>query len=751
MADDKSPTNLNDRLRRLIVLLSITLLAFTLVDGVRGWMSEEEPSDMVISKGGVEGGKKGTAAIIYESEFGQQPLSLPKDLQEELRGKDIIFLSMSNTHQKILRAAYKRLAGDPALEGINFPPLEEILKHEGTDISLKSIYKLKIYLTGNGPDASDKSKFSDHWYNPKIDRGNAPNEAAKYFKGLRVGLESSRSGAGNGHAMPQFQDVPEDEAEVELPRLNLDLQVEGMERDTAYLAHFIADMSCPNHVTGMPADLAIDAYNKAEKAPGLGESDIPTYIVYLNEDITGPGYEDAKYGWSHTIVGTYRGLDDWKIHYDNDNGYDWYDPWYWDASILSSHTYFERLYSEYDPANKLDGYSKDYPYISTAKGEGRIKEFTKNIAKTTWNNFETWIGGEGVGDALDNAITNVYTAWRASFSALRPDAFLVGSRLRVSVENKAIEPAQEVSLEVILGPGYKIKESDDQMGEDRLTVSCGTIVEGTPWEKYFILEPTADAVGQNSWKVRLNVSGNYIETPDLGEASLEKTISDQEIADPALRLEDLPEELGKLLGISGFHIAEVDVQENLETDFGKATGLKKEYSTMFLHKAKFEMDIFEGFMDKDNGETVAARTYPQAIAFAFNDEKNASAFYAQVENKLRESLLSAQADPSGSFEVLEGTYGETSFGIVTSTRALIDEYENPPLAYLKNAFICFKVKNVVSVLPMSWIEGIPEMFQAHCMMAGYGEYVLVKYDGPLNFKDAGLITAKNWSERLMGV
>lgn len=34
---------------------------------------------------------------------------------------------------------------------------------------------------------------------------------------------------------------------------------------------------------------------------------------------------------------------------------------------------------------------------------------------------------------------------------------------------------------------------------------------------------------------------------------------------------------------------------------------------------------------------------------------------------------------------------------------------------------------------------------------GYGEYVLVKYDGPLNFKDAGLITAKNWSERLMGV
>ncbi|VVB64081.1 Uncharacterised protein [uncultured archaeon] len=190
----------------------------------------------------------------------------------------------SPSHDYILKQAYYNLEADPAFNGSNFPPLEDILQNEGQYASTFG------GLTGGSPDVT--TPYSFHEYNPATDKGGAPAEAFYYHSSLKQNL--------------------------------MGVDAKKAPKDAAWLAHFIADMSCPSHVNGMPAEDLPDkiplvlpeeviCYSLPENNSGMGRvgnslgqkdkeqliSGIPTYAP-----IRGRGWFDNQannwvYEYSH--------------------------------------------------------------------------------------------------------------------------------------------------------------------------------------------------------------------------------------------------------------------------------------------------------------------------------------------------------------------------------------------------------------------------------------------------------------------
>jgi hypothetical protein len=135
-------------------------------------------------------------------------------------------LKFPEIHQYILDKAYDRLERDPAFDGSNFPSRQEILSHEGVKaVAIDYVRQVDppLELTrlekgvGPGPDSAGASKYSDHYYNPRTEKGGAPDVAGDNYDLLRTELEKNLDSKKN---------------------------LARKAKAATYLAHYVADMSC---------------------------------------------------------------------------------------------------------------------------------------------------------------------------------------------------------------------------------------------------------------------------------------------------------------------------------------------------------------------------------------------------------------------------------------------------------------------------------------------------------------------------
>jgi len=381
--------------------------------------------------------------------------------------------SVAETHQLILEEAYKKLQDDPAFQGSNFPSLEAILSFEGVEIDL---VRMAVNVSGPGADATGNSRWSDHYYNPRTGKGDAPFAAADYYESLKMGLEDPSVGSIS-------------------------------EKDAAYLAHFVADMSSPYHINGLPGDEAIERLNSENGK--------------LPEAIVGPdGSEDwiAELGY-------------WKKNYENDAYADWFDPWYWDGGrspLASSHLEWEGTVTR-DARGKLAGYSRIYQQLNGNGDRRNVEDFVRGIAQYTNAHQADWwqFTSTSVPDMLDQAITNVYTVWRSSFSALRPaidieqDPQKGSHKLIVKIKNlEEDEAARDVKVNIKIEGGTV----GGPEGEG-LTASSYSYPYEIPPHEEAIIEDVWDLKGSGDVSTTVEVTGTYVDTPDAGKAVQEITVS----------------------------------------------------------------------------------------------------------------------------------------------------------------------------------------------------------------------------------
>jgi hypothetical protein len=331
------------------------------------------------------------------------------------------------SHQYILRCANESLGGDPAYEGSNFPDLEEILRFEGVEVD--------SFGNKGGPGPDNSSPYSGHDYNPRTNKGRATTTAADWYDKLKYHLLL-------GHDAAQ---------------------------DAAYLAHYVADISCPYHINGMPADEALklrptgrilkldDSVIGTLLPRGTGPMggstsiQIPTLLTYWPASLPASVTKRGNCGRSAGIDGANwtSELGNWTNIYNNDNNADWFDPWYSDGMAKkgyeessSTHTFWE-LYAFENCSPVRSGEvvkATRYSNRFAQKGNGNKKNMDnhiKNIAIETLKQQKELLVESAEGDpgkslgkdsklfsAYKRAIEDVYTAWRASFSALRPDMAL---------------------------------------------------------------------------------------------------------------------------------------------------------------------------------------------------------------------------------------------------------------------------------------------------------------------------------------
>jgi len=408
------------------------------------------------------------------------------------------------THQSIIKEAYKLLEEDPAYKGSRFPKPEEILEHEGmqwvTSLTWDFISSSQYDLVGPGPDDETKTKWSEHFYNPETGKGGAPAAAEKYFTELCDALYRAESNkqadAGKG---------------------------------AAWSAHFLADMYVPYHIVGIPGDeaKAMDKngnYLLDEKKSG------PAYLYGLPDDNDLP---PKGWGGGQNFTNAIRRF----VKYANDVGpqaqRDWCDPWYlngwWigDAKFLkSSHVNYEVLaYQKFQkwavypliivkytepfrvnrdteiPAwlNKLPSWDK-----SISNQAAVAEDYAKAAAKVTRNNMKRF--WEKPEDALYAAIDSAYTLWRASISALKPQAkvtLISANRYQVAgtIGNVADEVAREVEARLTISGGRIIGKNTQPIEP------VGKEPKPVVWE--------IESADIKQCKIRMEVIGYFEHTPDL--------------------------------------------------------------------------------------------------------------------------------------------------------------------------------------------------------------------------------------------
>jgi hypothetical protein len=98
----------------------------------------------------------------------------------------------AQTHQVILKEAYKLLQLDPAWKNSGFPTIDEMLQYEGMKwqigLTFDIIGKNEYSILGAGPDDETRTKCSAHFYNPEIEKGGGTEAAQKYYSALLDGM-----------------------------------------------------------------------------------------------------------------------------------------------------------------------------------------------------------------------------------------------------------------------------------------------------------------------------------------------------------------------------------------------------------------------------------------------------------------------------------------------------------------------------------------------------------------------------------
>lgn len=393
-----------------------------------------------------------------------------------------------NTHWAIIKKAYELLQADPAFDREKFPAFADIEKFEGST---------------NGPDGEGLTEFSEHYYNPNFSypagMSNAANSAATKYTLLVDELNKGKY------------------LEAALP--------------AAWLGHFIADMQVPFHVSGLSRDaiLAIYESRKNDKDPiPLDQkyfiSPKMAYKVAFRSDNFRPSIENF--------------IDFLK----SNPGLDWFDPWYYNgpydytrivdnfATItyvaLSSHVAWEGLAGairsapNYDLSGFPPGWQNPSIDLNSPKPNSKASDAVYNLAVGAAKETQERVG-EYMDDAnlaFNRSVQRIYTAWRASFSALQPvpnivkkdDAYMIS----VYVKNNAVETVKDVKVKLTVGDGKgEVKNLGDVPGGGK------PILKSADWK---IIPPGGKS------KVKIEVSGKFQNTPDLQYAVTEEALEGEE-------------------------------------------------------------------------------------------------------------------------------------------------------------------------------------------------------------------------------
>ena len=436
----------------------------------------------------------------------------------------------TKTHHKIDEGAHVFAMQDAAFQGTPFPDTAAaIVAHEGVYAKGKE---------GNGPDKEGVSGYSEHYYNPNTDKGGAPQAISKWYKRLAEDLT-----IGNPGTAP---------------------------RAAAWGAHYLADMSCPYHVIGMPGAEAKAAY-EAAKATGVLQLSVdvrglPEIYGYQdtarqrNEIMKADEAGDMRPSGQYTIPNTnflYEASNYVaRLTGTNDTSHlDWFDPWYYNTGIsaasdeLSSHIYWEgnswaaftfnpwsAEYSQWwvktgSPTKP----SPDAPWTENVK---RMELLAKKEADYTRSQVSTEINSIGAG--YRRSVINVYTMWRAAVSGLSPGVeWKLSGRSPDGNEIYKVTPYafnkldsetfNATELRFTLLGGAKIKTAP----------SAVPLVSVGPSEKAEFAEWELEVLDPKNVILRLEVFGNIsANVPDLQYACIETNLVPAEVENSIIFLID---------------------------------------------------------------------------------------------------------------------------------------------------------------------------------------------------------------------
>lgn len=441
--------------------------------------------------------------------------------QRELQAYSAVETLDLNTHGLMLRSAREQLSNNPVFKQSRFLSIERILQSEGV---FKDIPWDPFPTQGGGPDVDGRSRYSEHYYNPRIKKGGAPAAVGKYYSILVQSMQSGKEGPA--------------------------------EQGAAWSAHFLADMCLPHHIVGIPAEEAeaiyiggIDGRSPWNLTPDesgplwLGETPLSQSNLWNTflRDLYGKWPE---WGTTQDFKRTIEAFH--SLGSGGKSGFrDWFDPWYYNgwgvgvdpfqiAPVVhnSSHakwevwahleltrganpyrpTIYERFHPQWE--NGWLSFDQKVPWrVQQAKAE----EFAKKAAQSTYDDMKRIYRDPRIG--VDDAIWRIMTLWRASISAMKPS---------MEVKKDVTDPSK-YELKAIVGNIEKENVFDVKvritLGGDGSTFSevkeiKGGIQANGKGEAVFTIGPK----DPEKCKVSLEVIGHYEKTPDLQYAKVEEPL-----------------------------------------------------------------------------------------------------------------------------------------------------------------------------------------------------------------------------------
>lgn len=391
-------------------------------------------------------------AFGWGSMYSTNPVVVPAKYGEMLGQKIQISACFTNfgpfdirQHRYVDMEAYKLLEADPAYVPGSFPATNQVSIYGEIDGDLK----------GEGPDAKGATPYSWHYYNyeqPEGKRGLAPEKSALFFRQLAAGISASIN-----------------------PPPAADLYA----KPAAWASHFLADMYVPYHTIGGPS-ADFQKYKVGDTSP-----------ISLDELVKGPMIPGTtpprpRLAGGSAYTNEFRtDVDLFLISTQGDSSVDWFDPWYWDwtnnvpewrEQQFCSHLFWEGG-SGMNPPNVSIPPADNNPYEPAWKNPAMpslfeppldqqaeaAKTMAEKVAKRTRDKLKeaVRVGDSERRESIGESIRGVYTLWRASISAMKPE---------IKVKNGTTD-AGKACLEVIAI--FSNMATNDSAGSVRAKILVG--------------------------------------------------------------------------------------------------------------------------------------------------------------------------------------------------------------------------------------------------------------------------------------
>lgn|GEM_PF-2772593 len=380
------------------------------------------------------------------------------------------------THQFIESRAYDRVVADKAFSEGFLPTLDAILESEGMSVETVWGFPPSLNISGNSPDVDGNSQYSWHWYNPRLPQNQAGKGPDEIRNRAITFVKSRRANAKAGD----------------------------------WAAHFMADMSTPVHMFGIDKAGIDKIFDEAQKTGGE---------LRLPENIVGPA--GLTQNWMNAVLA-------FRAAVSNSTTVDYFDPWYYDQ-WPNTHAWWETENPKPDAtrndADYKGTYNSDWKNSATPSFDKYAEDYGSNAyalavtaAITTRDNFTT-LSNCNVQAALKQSIENVATIWRASFSAMRPQADITSDP---GAANIYVVTARVENVESTHAAGAV---------SVRLTVQNGEIIDGDATNSVGDIPPKSTS-NPTSWKIKVKdparcrliveAIGYYKDVPDLQYAISEQ-------------------------------------------------------------------------------------------------------------------------------------------------------------------------------------------------------------------------------------